>query len=98
MAHARVSTYEFPPDRIEEARGQFENAAEPLRQMEGVTEILLLVDPSSGKAITITFWESEDALRASEQGADEVRQRAVTAGGGEITSIERYEIALRETF
>ena len=69
-----------------------------LQDVEGISEALFLVDRNSGNAITITIWDSEEALRASEQMADEIRQRGATSGGGEITSVERYEIVLRESF
>ena len=98
MAHARVSTYQFGAERVDEARTSFEGALRSLQDMEGIEEALLLVDRDSGKGITITTWKSEDALRASEQAADEVRQQAATLAGGEITSVERYEIAMRQSF
>ncbi len=98
MAYARVSAYEFPADRVDEARPAFEEATRNLEQMQGITEALFLVDRTEGKAITITIWESEEALRASEQAADEIRQRGAAAGGGQITGVSRYEIVLRETF
>ncbi len=98
MAYARVSTYEFPADRVDEARPAFEEATRNLRQMQGITEALFLVDRNEGKAMTITIWESEEALRASEAQADEIRRRGAEAGEGQITGVTRYEIALRETF
>ncbi len=98
MAYARVSTYEFEADRLDEARPAFEEATKNLGQMQGITEAMFLVDRAEGKAITITIWESEEALRASEQPAEEVRQRGAASGGGQITGVARYEIVLRETF
>jgi hypothetical protein len=97
MPHARVSTYEFPTDRVDEAVPAFEEALGELDPMEGITEALLLVDRNSGKAMTITIWESEQALVGSEQEADEIRQRAASSPGGQVTDVARYEIALRKT-
>ncbi len=98
MPYARVSTYEFPADRVAEAGPAFQDGVRNLQGIEGITEALFLLDRSSGKAMTITIWESEDTLRASEQQADQIRQGAASSGGGEITSVDRFEIALRETF
>jgi len=55
---------------------------------------MLLVSPDTGKAITITFWESEEALRATEQQANQTRQQAAGSAGMEIVNVEAYEIAL----
>ncbi len=98
MAYARVSTYQFPAEQADQAAPAFEDAIENLQEIEGVTDALLLVDRNSGKAITITVWESQDALTASEQQADEIRQRGAASGGGEIAGVERYEVALRRSF
>ena len=97
MSYARVSKYEVPADRFDEALRSFEEAMGDLDPMEGIEEALLLVDRSSGDAMTITIWESEAALTATEQEASEIRQRAVSAPGGKVTDIGRYEIALRKT-
>ncbi len=95
---ARVSTYEVPGERAEEAIRAFTNATDALRSMDGAREALLLVDRNAGTAITITLWQSEEALRASEEAADRLRADASASAGGRIESVERYEVALHETF
>lgn len=97
MPYARVSTYEFPADQADEAVRAFDEAMGELDPMEGIQEAMLLVDRSRGDAMTITIWESETALVATEQEASEIRQRAVSSPGGKVTNIARYEIALRKT-
>ena len=94
MAFARVSTYEFPADRLDEATPAFEEATTNLRGMEGITEALFLVDRNEGKAITITLWESEEALRATEEQANQMRQQTAGSAGMTISSVEPYEVAL----
>ena len=53
-----------------------------------------LVNRNSGKAMSLTLWQTEEALNASAQGADELRRRGTSAGAGSITSVERYEVGL----
>jgi hypothetical protein len=53
-----------------------------------------MVDRETGKAMSITIWESEDALKASAAKADELRSQAASSGGGEIESVENYEIGV----
>jgi hypothetical protein len=43
----------------------------------------------------MTLWESEDALRASEESADQVRR---AAAGDAVRDVDRYEVALHESF
>ncbi len=90
--HARVSTYQFPPDAIDQASEQFEGALNELD--ETLQRAVLLVDRTTGKAMTVTFWENKETLVSSRQDADRVRSAATQAGGGSIESVEEYEVLL----
>ena len=92
--HARVSFYELGSASRDDAVRAFEGARGAVEEMEGNRGGMLLVDTDGGKAITITFWESEDALRASEQRADDARREAAGGAGMSISAVERYEVGL----
>ena len=100
--HARVSTYQGSPNLTQE---QFEemdrhdraNILPLVRQMEGFRGVIALLDRQRGKSLSITFWESEQAMRASEEDADRLRQQSVEAASETVESVERYEVSLFET-
>ncbi len=58
--------------------------------------MIALVDRHSGKTLGITFWESEEAMRASEEVANRLREESAEAGSGTIAGVERYEVGLFE--
>ena len=89
---ARVSTYRAPD--ADKLLGGFESVPDSVEQMAGFSHAYFLVDRTSDKAMSITFWESEEALSASVAEADEVRKEATEIGGGSIESVEHYEIGL----
>lgn len=89
--HARVSTYQFAPDTIDKAAEQFDSAMSELDEMKSA---VLLVDRTSGKGMTITYWDDEGALVSSRQAADRVRNAAAQAASGSIVSVEEYEVLL----
>jgi heme-degrading monooxygenase HmoA len=93
--HARVSFYEVASggDAAAAVKG-FEDAMAPLQQMEGHRGATLLVDGENGKAITITYWETEEHLRSSAERANKLRQEASDTGGLSIQGVESYEVAL----
>jgi heme-degrading monooxygenase HmoA len=93
--HARVSFYEVASggDAAAAVKG-FEDAMDPVRQMEGNRGVELLVDRDSGKAITITYWDTEEHLRSSAEQANKLRQEASDSGGLSIRGVESYEVAL----
>ena len=71
---ASVSTYQGPPDQIDDGlRYAQENIVPSLQEVEGFEGVYLLVDRQSGKVLTITLWESEEALRASEEETTQLR-------------------------
>jgi heme-degrading monooxygenase HmoA len=96
--HARVSKLEGPPEQVNElGRIAAEWVAPSLTQMEGFRGILALADRQSGKVQMVTLWESEEAMRQSEETADQLRGGTARAAGGEIAGVERYEVVLSYT-
>lgn len=88
---ARVSTYTGETDEL--VRG-FESARDDLAQIDGFAQAYFCVDRSSGKGLTITLWETEQALQASAEQADRLRARATEPSGATIDSVQHYEVAL----
>jgi heme-degrading monooxygenase HmoA len=62
--------------------------------MDGFQGVYFLVDRQSGKGLSITLWESEEAMRASEDAANQLRSESAEASGEEILGVERYEVAI----
>jgi heme-degrading monooxygenase HmoA len=89
--HARVSTY---TGEAEALRSGFQTATGPLENIEGFSHAYFLLDRANGKAMSVTIWESEEALLASAARADELRKGATQPSGSSIESVEQYEIAL----
>jgi heme-degrading monooxygenase HmoA len=95
--YARVSTLEGPPELMDEVLRQAREVVLPQgRQMEGFKGMISLGDRQSGKTLGITFWESEEAMRASEEAANRLREESAAASGDTIAGVERYEVGLFE--
>ncbi len=91
--YARVSFYEMGNASRDDAVRAFEQATGPVEEMEGNEGGMLLVSPSGDKAITVTLWESEQALRNTEAQANRVREQAAGSSGMTIREVEPYEVA-----
>jgi len=57
----------------------------------GSSGVLLLLDREHGQALTITLWESEEALQASEQRRAVIQQGTAQASGAQVET-SRYEV------
>jgi hypothetical protein len=51
-----------------------------------------LMDRQTGKGFAITLFESDAALRASEDSAAQIRSQATQEAGAKMTGVERYEV------
>jgi heme-degrading monooxygenase HmoA len=95
--YARVSVFEGSPDQLDEMLRQAREVVLPqAKQDEGFKGLIALGDRQSGRTLGITFWESEEAMRASEQDANRLRSESAKAGGHQIAYVERYEVGLFE--
>jgi len=89
--HARVSTYEGQADEL--VKG-FESVTGPLEDLDGFSKAYFLVDRAGGKGMSITLWESVEALEASAERANQMREEATDQAGASIQSVLNFEVAL----
>ena len=94
---ARVSTLEGSPAEIDDSVNRAQSETLPrVRELQGNAGAIALVDRNSGRVKLITLWESEDALRQSEEQANRLRDEPAHSGGQRIVSVERYDVAFAE--
>ena len=95
--YARVSTLEGSPEQIDDGLRYLREEILPTGKDDpGFKGLIALADRQSGKALSITLWESEEEMRATEQDAKELRRAWSETSGQEIASIESYEVGLYE--
>jgi hypothetical protein len=92
---ARISTFAGDPAKIDEGlRHAVQDVLPDARAIDGWKGIVMLVDRTTGAEKTITLWESQSALEASEAAAEDLRARAVEDSGQRIVSVERFEVPI----
>jgi hypothetical protein len=93
---ARISEVSGSPDQIDTGVTQFRDVVLPaLQQMGGFQRAYMLVDRASGKAVSVTAWNSRDSMDASEEAAGRLRDEVTENVGGQ-TTVSRYEVAVAE--
>lgn len=94
--YARVNRFQDTPENLDASEQYSEqNILPTLDQLPGFLGVLSMVDRATGQSLAITFWESEEAMHASEAEADRVRSEIKDHTGAEIRAVERYEVTLR---
>ena len=96
--HARVSTYLSPAEQLtDEAVEQMRAALlQRISAIAGNRGVIMLMDRTTGKSISITLWESEDALRASDEQAKQLRSEAAQQTSGQVGDVEVFEAPIVE--
>ena len=88
--YARATTLRASPEDVQEQIDHYQEGIQSVREISGNRGAFLLVDRSAGKAISVTLWESDEAMQASRKRADELRQQAQESLG---ESVDEYEVA-----
>jgi heme-degrading monooxygenase HmoA len=95
--YARVTTVQGAPGKMDDATSHVQEQTLPqLQKMDGFKGLVALGDRQSGKVLSVAFWESEEALRATEEAVSSVRSGAAGAADGIVASVEQYEVVVYE--
>jgi heme-degrading monooxygenase HmoA len=93
---ARVSRYQFPAAEIDQVIDKFNAAIDAFAEQPGLRRADVLVSRKSGAGITITLWESMEAMKASEDEANRLREDIALELIGWVQSVEEYELVRTE--
>jgi heme-degrading monooxygenase HmoA len=95
--YARLSTLEGPPDGVEQAIASVrEHVWDAAKQLDGFRGMTAFVNRTTGKMMAVTLWDTEEALKGSEETAAELRSDSAEAGSSRIAGVERLEVVFDE--
>jgi heme-degrading monooxygenase HmoA len=90
--YARSTTVEAQPSSIDAGIAHIRDVVMPaLQEIDGYVGLSLLVDRQSGRCIATSAWRTEEAMRASTEQVQPIRDRAAQIFGGSAT-VDEWEI------
>jgi hypothetical protein len=93
--YARSTTMMAQPDRIDDGiRKVNDELMSMVTDIDGCMGLSLLVDRSTGRCIATSSWETEQAMRASNEQLVPIRQRLFETFDGDGIEIQEWEIAI----
>jgi heme-degrading monooxygenase HmoA len=97
--YARVARFAgLPPERIEVTVQGFKDGLLPeIEKLQGYKGVTVLVDRQGGAAVAMTFWETPQDMRASEELVAQAREQAIETARPEPRRdplIDHYEVLL----
>lgn len=93
---ARVTTFMIPAAAVDHAIEEIDKAIAAFRGKPGLVRIDLYANRRSGATITISLWETEEAMRASDDDAEHWRQDITLEVIGWIQQVTEYELIRSE--
>jgi heme-degrading monooxygenase HmoA len=90
---ARVSVYDIPEGRADQAAKPFADALRRISGAGGLVEAYFLVSGESGRGVVVTIWDDHNAMAASRVAATGLRGAAIAAVGGQVVSVEEFRVA-----
>ncbi len=98
--YARVTDVQVSRDKIDEGITSFQDQVlKVAKDADGYRAAFLLVDRSSGKAIGMTLWESEENRNQADAVLREVRANTLQALGVDPSTVpdpDLYEVAVSD--
>ena len=93
---ARTSTWAGSPDALEKWAEHVKTQVSGfVAALPGNAGGAFFIDRDAGRALTLTFWENEEAAAETDKSADESRARTVEATGVELLERGSYEVVAR---
>jgi heme-degrading monooxygenase HmoA len=93
----RMTTLEGSPETVEAGIAMLRDEVFPgARDMDGFKGLIAFGDRSTGKMMAVTLWATEDAMKASEEGASQLRASTSDAVSARIASVDRLEVVFDE--
>jgi hypothetical protein len=95
--YARVSAYDGTADDYDRGVAHVTSKAVPqVRAIPGSAGLLSMVDRKTGRSLSITLWDTEEALANSRDAADRIRSEAAAATGSTVTDVTEYEVGVAD--
>ena len=90
---ARVITFQGVPGSVDgPIRFALKAATKDLGNLPGFLGIFDLADRESGRAVTVSLWETEEARAASADFARATAEKVAEEGLEQVISVDEYEV------
>ena len=92
---ARINSVQTATDKLAGLLDWMQERLPDAREAPGFKGCYLLADRQSGKIVSISLWDGDDALRQFEDLGAQVRKEATAELGIAPTPVELYEVVLQ---
>lgn len=92
--YARTARYEVPVSRIDDDIRQASEVEKKVTALLGNKGFYYFVDRKTGHTMSLTLWDSEEALAASAAPTKQLREQLTQPTGAKVVSVDEFEAVL----
>lgn len=92
--YARTARYEVPAGNIGDDIRQAAEIEKKVTALPGNKGFYYFVDRETGHTMSLTLWESEEALKASAGPTKQLREQLTQPTGAKVVSVDEFETVL----
>src|ERR1051326_6714929 len=93
--YARATWAESSKDQIEARLADYPRRMKSIRESPGCVGIAALINRETGAAVSVSYWESKEAMLASEAAGEQIRNQ-VQAEGTQVRDMDRFDVILQD--
>jgi heme-degrading monooxygenase HmoA len=90
--YGRLTIVEGRLDRVDDLPESQEQTIPREDEMPGLRALYCLIDRTTGRAASLSIWNTEEDMKTSEDRAANQRDQAEANSGGRIVSVDRMEV------
>ena len=95
--YIRVTRIHVAPEALEQSISNFKERVIPaLKSAPGYAGATMLINRETGEGAGVTYWESVEALAASDDVGISARTQAAATAGFTVTDVDRFELVLMD--
>jgi heme-degrading monooxygenase HmoA len=93
--YARATWAGSSKDQIEARLADYPRRMKSIPESPGCVGIAALINRETGAAVSVSYWESKEAMLATEAAGEQIRNQ-VRAEGTQVRDMDRFEVILQE--
>jgi heme-degrading monooxygenase HmoA len=94
--YTRATWAEISKDQVDAQIAGYPQGMKSIREAPGCLGIGLLANRETGAGVSISYWESKEAMLATEAAGEQIRTQAAAQAGVKIGELDRFEVVLQE--
>src|SRR5689334_17215524 len=94
--YVRATWFEGSTDHLEARIANYPLRMQSIRDAPGCVGIAALANRQTGAGVSVTYWDSQESMQASEPAGEQLRAQVLAEGGITLLGADHFEVILQD--